>query len=62
MVLELDEEVLPAEDRLESTRQFQRLLVVVSQERLEHDAAETARRRDEAPLKRSRRSQSRRGL
>ena len=47
VVLELDEEVLPAEDALQSSGQFEGLGVVVAQERLEDDAAETARGRDE---------------
>ncbi len=48
MVLEFDVEVLLTEDALETAGQFERLGVVVVQERLQDDATETARGRNQS--------------
>ncbi len=47
VVLQLDEERVPAEDLLESRRALEPTFVVACEQRLEHDATEAAARRDE---------------
>ena len=63
VVLELDEEVLAAEDVLEPRRRFERGLLVALQDQLRHEPAEAARRRGDAFVVASRAAPSReRGL
>ena len=63
VVLELDEEVLAAEDVLEARGRFERGLLLALQDQLRHEPAEAARRRGDALVVASRAAPSReRGL